>query len=91
MKKVIKVMVENCALSKYNGNSQRTAPTFSVPKKNDKFRIVTGFCKLNEAIQRNPWPMPAIQDMLHQCGAIVYATTLAMIMTYYAIDIPKNM
>ena len=35
--------------------------------------------------------MPTIQDMLHQCGGMVYATTLDMIMSYYAMNIRKDM
>ena len=73
MKKAISVMVENGDLSEYNENSPWAALTFGVPKKEDEVRIVTDFRKLNEAIKRNPWPIPTIQDMLHQCGGIVYA------------------
>ena len=36
MKMAINVMVENGALSEYNGSSPWAAPTFGVPKKNDK-------------------------------------------------------
>ena len=60
MKKAISVIVENGALSEYNGNSPWVATKFGVPKKNDKVRIVTDFRKLNKAIKRNPWPMPII-------------------------------
>ena len=91
MKSSIDVMVQNKALSKYNDNSPWAAPTFGVPKKNDEVRIVSDFRKLNEAIKRNPWPMPTIQDMLHQCGGIVYATTLYMIMSYCATNVREDM
>ena len=35
--------------------------------------------------------MPTIQDMLHQCGGMVYATTLDMIMSYYAMNVREDM
>ena len=91
MKKAITVMVENRDLSEYIGNSPWTAPKFGVPIKNDEVRIVTNFRKLNEAIKRNPWPIPTIQNMLHQCRGMVYATTLDMIMFYYAMNAREGM
>ena len=91
MKTAIKEMYRNKALEEYNGDSEWAAPTFGVPKKNDGVRIVTDFRKLNEAIKRNPWPMLTIQDMLHQCGGVTYATALELIQSYYAMNIKKNM
>ena len=35
--------------------------------------------------------MPTIQDMLHQCGGMVHATTLDMIMSYYVMNVRKDM
>ena len=66
MKTAIKEMCKNKALAEYSGDSEWAAPTFGVPKKNDGVRVNTDFRRLNEAIKRNPWPMPTIQDMLHQ-------------------------
>ena len=91
MKCAINVMINNGTLSEYNGNSLWAASTFGVPKKNDEVRIVTDFWKLNEAIKRNPWPMPTIQDMLHQCGGMVYVTMLDTIMSYYAMNVREDM
>ena len=60
-------------------------------KKNDGVRIVTDFRKLNEAIKNDPWPMPTIQDMLHQCGGMTFVTALDLIQSYYAMNIQKRM
>jgi len=79
MKTAIKEMCKHKALAKYFGDSEWAAPTFGVSKKNDGVRVVTDFRRLNEAIKRNPWPMPTIQDMLHQCGGMTYETTLDLI------------
>ena len=35
--------------------------------------------------------MPKNQDMLHQCGGMVHATTLDMIMSYYAMNVREDM
>ena len=35
--------------------------------------------------------MPTIQDMLHRCGGITYATVLDMIMSYYAMNVREDM
>ena len=35
--------------------------------------------------------MATIQDMLHQCGGITYATALDLIRSYYAMNIKKTM
>ena len=86
MKTGIKKMVKNKALAEYTGDSKWIASTFGVPKKNDWDRIVTDFGKLNEAIKRNPWSIPLIQDMLHQCGCMTYATSLDLIQSYYEMN-----
>ena len=91
MKTAIKEMCKNKALAEYSGDSEWTAPTFGVPKKNDHVRIVTDFRKLNEAIKRNPWPIPTIQDMLHQCGGMTLATSLDLIQSYYAMNVKRSM
>lgn len=91
IRKAINAMVENGTLSKYNGSSTWAAPTFDVPKRNDEVQIVIDFHKLNKAIKRNHWPMPTIQDMFHQYGGILYETTLDMIMSYYAMNVCKDM
>ena len=87
IKTAINEIVKNKALAEYSGDSEWAAPTFGVPKKNDGVRMVTDFRKLNEAIKRNPWPMPTIQNMLHQYGGMTYTTALGLIQSYYAINI----
>ena len=65
--------------------------TFGVSKQKEELKIASDFRKLNEAIKRNIWPIPKIQDMLKQCGVIVYVTILDMIMSYYIINVRKDM
>lgn len=54
-------------------------------------RIVSDFSKLSDAIKRNLWPIPTIQDMLKQRGVIIFVTTLDMIMSYYIMNVRKDM
>ena len=89
-KRVINEMVKNKALSEYNGNSLCVVPTFGVPTENDGVQVVSNFWKVNEAIKRIHWPIPTIQDMLHQYGGMTYATALDMIMSYYAMNIRED-
>ena len=91
MKTTIKEMSKNKALEECSCDNEWTAPTFGVPKKNDGVRIATDFCKLNKAIKRNPFPIPTIKDMIHQCGGMTYATALDLIQSYYAMNIKKSM
>ena len=87
MKAAITEIMKKKALAEYNGDSEWAAPTFGVPKKNDGVRIVADFRKLNKAIKRNPWSMPRIQDMLHKCGGMTFATALDLIQSYYVMNI----
>ena len=91
IKKAIEEMVGNKALAEYTGNSEWAAPIFGEPKKNNGFRIMTDFRRLNEAIKRNPCPMPTLQDMLYQYGGMMYTTALDIIQYYYAMNIKKSM
>ena len=91
IERAIHKMVRNKALNEYNGNSTWEVPTFGVPKKNDGVRNVSDFRKLNEAIKRNPWSMPTIQDILQQCRGITYATALDMIISYYVMKVREDM
>ena len=60
-------------------------------KENEGIRLISGFCRLNKVIKRNLWPILTIQDMLHQCGGIAFATALNMIMLYYAMRVRKDL
>ena len=89
-RKAIDAMIKNNVLEEYDGDSEWAAPTFGLKKKDDGIRIVSDFRKLNEVIVRNPWPMPTIQEMLHKCGGLTYATALDMIMGYYSMNIHRR-
>jgi len=92
MKRAIKEMEHNGLIKEYRGNIEWEAPTFGVPKKNNKgIQIVSDFRKLNEMLKQSPWPMPTIMDMMHQCGGMSFATALDMIMSYYAMRVRQDL
>jgi transposase InsO family protein len=59
------------------------SPSFIVPKKDGKVRLVTDFRELNKRIRRKPWPMPHIADMIQDIGPYTYVTALDLSMGFY--------
>jgi hypothetical protein len=59
------------------------APTFIIPKKDGRVRIITDYRKLNKMILRRPWPMPHIMDMIQDIGTYTFVTALDLSMGYY--------
>jgi hypothetical protein len=45
-------------------DSEWTAPTFIIPKKNGTVRFIPDFRTLNEELKRKPYPIPKIAQML---------------------------
>ena len=48
--------------------SEWASPSFAIPKKNKRIRVVSDFHKLNKAIKRKPFPIPRIQETLLKLG-----------------------
>lgn len=44
--------------------SEWASPSFVIPKKNKRIRVVSDFHKLNKSIKRKPFPFPRIQETL---------------------------
>jgi hypothetical protein len=63
------------------------APTFIIPKKNGSVRFISDFRKLNSWLQRAPYPIPKIQDLLHKLEGFMHATPLDLNMGYYHIKL----
>jgi hypothetical protein len=47
------------------------APTFVTPKKNGSVRFISDLRKLNAWLQRAPYPIPKIQDLLHKLESFI--------------------
>ena len=59
------------------------APSFVAPKKDGKIRFVTDHHELNKCIERHPWPMPHIADMIENVGKHRCAACLDLSMGFY--------
>ena len=67
------------------------APTFIIPKKDGRVRVITDFRELNKAIIRRPWPMPHIADMIQDIGKYSHVTALDLSMGYYHLRLTEEL
>ena len=90
-KKEIARMVEIGVLKKlpWDDDSPWKCPTFGVPKKTGDIRIVTDFRKMNECIERHPYPLPRIIDQLQKLERFESATALDLSQGFYTIPLDK--
>src|SRR5687768_14225212 len=56
---------------------------FAISKPNGSLRSLADSRELNKRIQRHPFPIPKIQDMLHKLEGFMFATSLDLNMEYY--------
>ena len=64
--------------------SHWAAPSFFIPKPDGTGRFLTNFRGLNSQIERKPYPLPKISDILQQMEGFSYATAaLDLNMGYY--------
>ncbi len=73
-------------LKKVN-RSEWAAPTFIIPKKDGSVRFISDFRELNKRIQRKPYPIPKIQDLMLKLEGFQFATSLDLNMGYYHIEL----
>jgi hypothetical protein len=67
--------------------SEWASPSFAIPKKNGTIRLVSDFRKVNNLLQRHPFPIPKIGDVIRSMEGFTYATSLDLNMGYYHIKI----
>ena len=70
--------------------SEWAAPTFIIPKKDGKLRFVSDFRELNKRIERTPYPIPHVQDMMLNLEGFQYATALDLNMGYYHVRLDPD-
>jgi hypothetical protein len=73
--------------------SEWASPSFAIAKKNGTIRVVSDFRKLNSLLQRHPFPIPKIGDMIRSMEGFTFATALNRNMGYYHINwmtMPKS-
>jgi RNase H-like domain found in reverse transcriptase/Reverse transcriptase (RNA-dependent DNA polymerase)/Integrase zinc binding domain/Retroviral aspartyl protease len=66
-------------------DSPWAAPSFGVPKKNGQIRFVSDFRHLNKFIERRPFPLPSIPELLRSLDGFTFCTTLDLNMGYWTI------
>jgi hypothetical protein len=66
-----------------SSDSEWAAPTFIKTKNTGELRILTDFRRLNAQINRKPFPLPKISDMLRKLSGFKYATEINLGMGYY--------
>ena len=86
LKDKVNRLVQVGVLKKVN-HSEWAAPTFIIPKKDKTVRFISDFRELNKRIQRHPFPIPKIQDLMLKLEGFQYGTSLDLNMGYYHIEL----
>ena len=79
-------LVKIGVLKKVN-RSEWASPSFIIPNKDRTVRFINDFRELNKRIQRTPFPIPKIMDMLMKMQGFKWATSLDLNMGYYHIEL----
>ena len=64
-------------------NAKHAAPCFIRPKADNTMRFLTDFRELNSNLERNPFPLPRIDEMLQSLGKFTCAIKLNLNMGHY--------
>ena len=85
LKKEVQRLIDVGVLEEVTGISAGPwcAPSFIVRKKDGKVRFVTDYRELNKRIQRRPWPMPHVADLVQDIGNFTYVTAIDLSMGFY--------
>ena len=75
---------------KWEGESNWAFPSFIIPKSNQSVRFISDFRELNKLLDRNPWPLPKIMDILQQLEGFAFASQLDLNMGYYTIRLDPD-
>ena len=80
-------MEEEGILSRTHTGSQWAAPSFVVPKKDNRIRIVTDFRELNKRILMRPYHLPKIQEVMRKQQGYKYFTKIDLSMCFYCFEL----
>ena len=69
--------------------SEWSSPTFCIPKKDGRIRIVTDYRRVNKTVKRKAHPLPNIMDTIMSLGSFKYATCIDLNMGYYAMEMDE--
>jgi len=82
--------LERIGVVSKNRNSKCAAPSFAIPKKDMTIRFISDFRQLNKSVQRKPFPLPHIRDLLDSTGEFLWATAIDLSMSYYHIRLSSE-
>lgn len=93
LRKEVDRLVEIGVLAPISGETSGPwcAPSFIIPKKDGSVRLITDFRQLNKAIERRPWPMPHIADLIQDIGRYSHVTALDLSMGYYHFELSEEL
>ena len=89
VKEEVARLVEIGLLTKVEA-SEWSSPSFAIPKKNNTIGFVTDCRVLNTKLSRKPYPLPLIQEALHNLGQFRYATCVDLNMGYYSMKLDEE-
>ena len=75
--------LEDLGILVRNVNSAWGFPSFFRGKKDEGMHFLTDLRKLNELLERNPYPLPNIDDIIWKVGGFTYATCFDLNRGYY--------
>ena len=84
MKDEVNRLIELGVLRQAN-DSEWSAPSFGIPKKDNTIHFVSDFTGLNKHVVRHPFLLPSIQETILTMIKYTYCTTLDMNMGYWTI------
>jgi hypothetical protein len=64
-------------------HSEWACPMFTISKPDGSLRSLADLREVNKVIERKPFPLPKITNMLQKLESFMYATSLDLNMGYY--------
>ena len=87
-KRELQNLCNDGVLKRCTGPAEWAFPTFiGVPKKDNRVRWVSDFRELNELLERRPYPIPRIQDIMNKRGKYTHFTKIDLSMQYYCFEL----
>jgi len=86
-KRELQNLCDDGVLKRCTGPAEWAFPTFIVPKKDNRVRWVSDFRELNELLERRPYPIPRIQDIMNKRGKYTHFTKIDLSMQYYCFEL----
>ena len=83
-------MADDGNLRRKHGESEWSSPTFVVPKKDKRIRVVSDFREVNKLIRRKPYPMPKIHESIQKRSEYTHFTKMDLSMQFYCFELEEE-